>query len=91
MTFYFVRHGQTEANRMRLLAGSGLDYELNDEGRAQAGRLAMAIAGSGAAPSAQVSPFSLSPMPKRLFASQLKRAHQTAQTLAPHLNLNVEV
>lgn len=39
--FYFLRHGETENNRRRLIAGS-LDVELNDCGRAQA-RAAVAL------------------------------------------------
>lgn len=34
-TFYFLRHGETENNRLRLIAGSS-DVELSDAGRAQA-------------------------------------------------------
>ena len=34
-TFYFLRHGETESNRLKTIAGS-LDVELNETGRAQA-------------------------------------------------------
>jgi len=34
-TFYFLRHGETESNRLKTIAGS-LDVELNEVGRAQA-------------------------------------------------------
>ena len=34
-TFYFLRHGETESNRLLTIAGS-TDVELNDAGRAQA-------------------------------------------------------
>jgi broad specificity phosphatase PhoE len=34
-TFYFLRHGETEFNRLKLIAGS-TDVELNETGRAQA-------------------------------------------------------
>ncbi|HUF79829.1 MAG TPA: histidine phosphatase family protein [Burkholderiales bacterium] len=33
--FYFLRHGETESNRLQTIAGS-MDVELNDAGRAQA-------------------------------------------------------
>ena len=33
--FYFLRHGETESNRQKTIAGS-LDVELNETGRAQA-------------------------------------------------------
>src|ERR1700733_9192683 len=38
--FYFVRHGQTDANLSNLAAGSGWDIELNEAGLAQAKALA---------------------------------------------------
>lgn len=38
--FYFVRHGQTDANLTNLAAGSGWDIELNETGLAQAKELA---------------------------------------------------
>ena len=34
--FYFIRHGETEHNRLGLLAGGGIDVPLNATGRAQA-------------------------------------------------------
>lgn len=36
-TFYFVRHGETDYNKRRIIQGSGVDAELNEKGRAQAG------------------------------------------------------
>lgn len=33
---YFIRHGQTEYNRMRIVQGSGIDSDLNDVGKIQA-------------------------------------------------------
>ena len=35
-TIYFIRHGQTELNRLNIVQGSGVDSELNDYGRQQA-------------------------------------------------------
>ena len=35
-TIYFIRHGQTELNRLNIVQGSGVDSELNDFGRHQA-------------------------------------------------------
>ena len=35
-TIYFLRHGQTELNRLQIVQGSGVDSELNDYGREQA-------------------------------------------------------
>lgn len=38
--FYFVRHGETEANQRNLAAGCGWDVDLNETGLAQARALA---------------------------------------------------
>jgi probable phosphoglycerate mutase len=35
-TFYIVRHGQTELNKLGIIQGRGVDSDLNDEGRKQA-------------------------------------------------------
>ena len=35
-TLYFLRHGQTEMNRLNIVQGSGVDSDLNDFGRQQA-------------------------------------------------------
>jgi len=35
-TIYFLRHGQTELNRLSIVQGSGVDSDLNDFGRKQA-------------------------------------------------------
>ena len=35
-TIYFIRHGQTELNRLKIVQGSGVDSDLNDFGRTQA-------------------------------------------------------
>jgi broad specificity phosphatase PhoE len=79
MLFYFVRHGQTEANRAELLAGSGLDYPLTEEGHRQASALAALL-------SAHV------PHPlHRLVVSNMKRARQTAGYLSEKLGLEIEL
>ena len=79
MLFYFVRHGQTEANRLEILAGSGLDYPLTDEGHRQAAELARTLR-------IQVS----GPI-HRLVVSNMQRARQTAEYLAESLNLEMEI
>jgi broad specificity phosphatase PhoE len=61
-----VRHGRTDANARGLLLGRA-DPELDDEGRAQAGRLAAALA------TADVS---------RVVTSPLARCRQTADAIA---------
>jgi len=35
-TIYFIRHGETEYNKLGIVQGSGVDSELNENGRAQA-------------------------------------------------------
>ena len=35
-TIYFIRHGQTEMNRLNIVQGSGVDSELNEFGKLQA-------------------------------------------------------
>jgi len=37
-TLYIVRHGQTELNRQGIVQGRGMNTDLNDEGRKQAGQ-----------------------------------------------------
>jgi len=36
MIIYFIRHGETDLNRLNIVQGSGMDTELNELGRAQA-------------------------------------------------------
>lgn len=66
-TFYFVRHGETEYNRKRIIQGRGVNSTLNETGRAQAERLAERLA---AVPFAAI------------YTSTLDRAEETATILA---------
>ena len=70
-TFYFLRHGETEANRLKTIAGS-LDVALNDVGLAQA-RAAVE----------RVRPLGVT----HLASSNLRRARETATTIARALAL----
>lgn len=79
MLFYFIRHGQTEANRQRLLAGGGLDHPLNQEGHAQAKQLAEIIRAHIPHPV------------HRLVVSHLTRARETAAYLSTVLGVPVEI
>ena len=45
--FYVFRHGETDLNRQKRWQGSGMDYDLNQNGRAQAEYLAEKLAGKG--------------------------------------------
>lgn len=79
MLFYFVRHGRTEANAKEVLAGSGLDHPLNPDGHTQAQTLAKELK-------------SLLPdRVYRLISSNMTRAQQTANYIAQHLELPVEI
>jgi len=69
-TFFLVRHGETDWNRDRRFQGSR-DIPLNDEGRAQARRLAAAWRWGG----------------ELVFSSPLSRARETATLLAHALGL----
>lgn len=69
--FYFLRHGETEYNRLQLIAGS-TDVELNDSGRAQA-QAAIEL----------VRPLGVT----HVVSSGLRRARDTAAVIAAALEL----
>ena len=79
MFFYFVRHGQTEANRLEVLAGSGLDHPLTEVGHRQAETLAQAIRQHIHHPL------------HRVIASNMRRAQQTAEYLSRQLGMTLEL
>lgn len=64
---YLVRHGQTTANRERVLQGPRIDAELSDVGLRQADSLGSALADAGIT---------------ALYCSPLRRARQTADAIA---------
>ncbi|HMN70058.1 MAG TPA: histidine phosphatase family protein [Bdellovibrionales bacterium] len=79
MLFYFVRHGETDANRARVLAGSGADHPLNADGHAQARVLAAALE---------------THIPHRIHrvvSSSMTRTRETAEHLSGALRLPVEI
>jgi len=63
-TLYIVRHGQTELNRQGIVQGRGMDTDLNEEGRKQAGQFFEAY---------QQVPFD------KIYVSLLKRTQQSIQ------------
>ncbi|WP_183559425.1 histidine phosphatase family protein [Mucilaginibacter sp. SP1R1] len=63
-TLYIVRHGQTELNRQGIVQGRGMDTDLNDEGRRQAGLFFEAY---------KAVPFD------KIYISALKRTQQSIQ------------
>jgi probable phosphoglycerate mutase len=73
--FYYLRHGETEANVRLIIAGS-LDVDLTPLGREQARAAARAFA---AVPITAV------------YSSPLKRARETAEPIAHALKLSVSV
>jgi broad specificity phosphatase PhoE len=79
MLFYFVRHGQTSANVQEILAGSGHDHPLTEEGHRQAEALALRLKKSRPAE------FS------KIVVSQMQRARQTAAYLAKALELPLQI
>ena len=67
MRFYFVRHGQSEANVLQEISNRGQRHPLTDLGREQAAALAERLRDAGIG---------------RLYSSPLLRATQTADILA---------
>ncbi len=71
--FYMIRHGETEANRARIMAGS-LDSPLTDKGKKQAERVQNIV-------------ISLEIKPKAIIHSHLSRARDTASIINQALNV----
>jgi broad specificity phosphatase PhoE len=63
-TLYIVRHGQTDLNKQGIVQGRGMDTNLNDEGRMQAGMFYNAYKNT---------PFD------KIYLSKLKRTQQSIQ------------
>lgn len=77
--FFFVRHGQTDANLAELAAGAGWDIELNATGRAQARELRESDA---------IHHFRIV---KTICVSPMIRARQTAEIINEAINADVVV
>lgn len=75
MYLYFVRHGESEANILRVISNRGFQHGLTDKGRQQAALVAQQLKGA--------------PIVK-IFSSPLMRAVQTAQILAQMLGVPYE-
>lgn len=71
--FIFLRHGETETNRLGLTAGM-TDVALNERGRAQARAAARTLAGTGV---------------DAIYSSPLERSQATARCVAELLHLPV--
>lgn len=70
MRLYFVRHGESEANLLRVISNRGLVHDLTDKGRQQALTLAQNLKAICVV---------------KLFSSPLLRAVQTAEILSEEL------
>jgi probable phosphoglycerate mutase len=76
MKLYFVRHGESQANILRIISNRELPHPLTEKGRRQA--LALAE--------------QLGPVPaSTLYSSPILRATQTAEILAQHLGVPVQI
>ena len=73
--FYYVRHGETEANVRRVVCGS-LDVDLTPSGVTQAHAAARALAGE---------PIT------RVYSSPLRRARRTAEAIACVLGVEISI
>jgi broad specificity phosphatase PhoE len=76
MKLYFVRHGESEANVLRIISNRGMVHGLTEKGRQQAAVLASELV------DVQV---------RRIYSSPLLRAIQTAEILAHDLVAPVEI
>ena len=76
MKLYFARHGESEANVLRVISNRGSRHGLTEKGRWQAAELASNLKGSGAT---------------RIYSSPLLRACQTAEILSSALGVDYDV
>jgi probable phosphoglycerate mutase len=76
MKLYFVRHGESEANILRVISNRGWVHPLTEKGRQQVRDLAGKLQTAGIA---------------RIYTSPLQRTVQTAEILAQTLGVEVEI
>lgn len=76
MRLIFVRHGESEANRLHEFSNSGWKHPLTEKGRLQSEMLAARLEGLGVT---------------RIYSSPIMRAVQTAEIIAKKLSLPVDV
>jgi broad specificity phosphatase PhoE len=76
MRLYFARHGQSEANVLKVISNRGQQHPLTDLGRAQAAQLAQAL---------------LAIPISKIYSSPLLRAQQTAEIVSTALGLPFEL
>ncbi len=76
MQFYFLRHGESEANVLQVVSNRGMQHPLTGKGREQARALAGSLLPAGI---------------QAIFTSPLLRAVQTAEILAERLGVAFQV
>lgn len=74
--FYVFRHGETDLNKMNRWQGSGMDYDLNATGIAQAQGLVTKLQDKRL---------------QIIFSSPLKRAYHTAKVVGEALSIPIEI
>lgn len=75
MRLYFTRHGESEANTLRIISNRNLPHPLTETGRLQAAALAENLRGK---------------FITRIYASPLPRARETAEILSAALGVPME-
>jgi broad specificity phosphatase PhoE len=76
MKLYFVRHGESEANVLRVISNRGWVHPLTEKGRQQARDLAEKLRDAGVV---------------KIYTSPLQRAVQTAEILSQILGIEFEI
>lgn len=76
MKLYFARHGESEANVLKVISNRGSRHGLTEKGRRQAAELASNLKGSGAT---------------RVYSSPLLRALQTAEIVSSALGVDYDI
>jgi broad specificity phosphatase PhoE len=76
MKLYFVRHGESEANRLQVISNRDVPHHLTVTGRLQAAALAERLRGQ--------------PL-TRIYTSPIPRARETAEILSLELNVPLEI
>ena len=76
MKVYFARHGESEANVLKVISNHGSRHGLTEKGRRQAAEMALNLKGSGAT---------------RIYSSPLLRALQTAGIVSSALGVDYDV
>lgn len=80
LRFYYIRHGQTDANAQRMMCGGEWDISLNSIGEAQAQSAAQKFLD-----------LPLSDRPEFICCSPMLRARQTAETIASAIQIPIKI